>query len=87
MPSLLRIPWISQGWTPAVTLHVSGFHVGERLQIEIKISTIYSDLLVHILGSFPGKIWNNPHTQRAGRGPRKSQTPEGEVAGLISKGT
>ena len=77
MPSLLRIPWISQGWTPAVTLHVSGFHVGERLQIESKISTIYSDLLVHILGSFPGKIWNNPILRGQGEAQGRARLQRG----------
>ena len=42
----------------------------------------------HNLRTFPGIVWNQPHTWRAGRDRRKRQlTPDWEVASLIRKGT
>lgn len=49
---------------------------------------ILKDILVHKLNSFPGEIWNDPHTRKTRRDRRKRWTTSGwQVAGLVTKAT
>lgn len=45
-------------------------------------------LVCHLLGSFPGEIWNQSRLTEGKESPNKeAATPDGQVAGLINRGT